>query len=97
MKTTITESDFIRDFERIRPKHFSHDGLKALFAYLGEFEEQTGDEIEFDVIGLCCDFAEYNNIDEFNADYNTEYNGPMEITETMVIPVSSEGFIVEVF
>jgi len=60
MKTTITESDFIRDFERIRPKHFSHDGLKALFAYLGEFEEQTGDEIEFDVIGLCCDFAEYN-------------------------------------
>jgi hypothetical protein len=58
MKTYISQYDFRRAFQECRPDNFSHDGLKVLFEYLEEYEMDTGDELELDVIGLCCDFAE---------------------------------------
>jgi hypothetical protein len=58
MKTTINFSEFRDHFYGIRPDNFSYEGLKILFDYFEEYEESTGDEIELDVIGLCCDFAE---------------------------------------
>ena len=58
MKTYISQYDFRRAFEECRPDNFSYDGLKVLFEYLEEYEMDTGDELELDVIGLCCDFAE---------------------------------------
>jgi hypothetical protein len=58
MKTYISEYSFMRAFKECRPDNFSYDGLKVLFEYLEEYEMDTGDELELDVIGLCCDFAE---------------------------------------
>ena len=58
MKTYISQYDFRRAFQECRPDNFSYDGLKVLFEYLEEYEMDTGDELELDVIGLCCDFAE---------------------------------------
>ena len=58
MKTTVNFTEFRDHFYGIRPDNFSYDGLKILFEYFEEYEESTGDEIELDVIGLCCDFAE---------------------------------------
>ena len=37
---------------------FSYEGKKALFEYLEEYEESTGEEIEFDPIALCCEYSE---------------------------------------
>lgn len=58
MKTYISQYDFRRAFQECRPDNFSYDGLKVLFEYLEEYEMDTGDELELDVIGICCDFAE---------------------------------------
>jgi len=58
MKVTVTENDFANAFRAIRPGHFSPDGLAALFAHLEELETM-GEEMELDVIALCCDFSEY--------------------------------------
>lgn len=58
MKTTVSLYDFRREFEQCRPNNFSYEGLNALFDYLEDYEEQTGEEIELDVIALCCDYAE---------------------------------------
>jgi len=49
--------------------NFSYDGLKALFRYLDEMSEDTGEDIEFDPIALCCEFSEYS-LEEFNNDYD---------------------------
>jgi hypothetical protein len=38
---------------------FSYEGLGALFEYLTEYEEDTGAELELDVVAICCDFDEY--------------------------------------
>lgn len=61
MKKTIGLSDFRKEFEDFgRSNHFSYEGLNALFDYLTNLEEDTGEEIELDVIALCCDYAEYD-------------------------------------
>ena len=64
--------DFSRWFEQNRPNDFSRAGLRALFDYFEEFEEDTGQEWEFDGIALCCDFTEYDDLDEFKANYTCE-------------------------
>jgi hypothetical protein len=59
MKTTVSRYDFERAFvDADRRDNFSYEGLNALFDYLEDYEEQTGEEIELDVIALCCDYAE---------------------------------------
>lgn len=59
MKTTVSRYDFERAFaDAERKDQFSYEGLKALFDYLEDYEEQTGEEIELDVIALCCDYYE---------------------------------------
>ena len=61
MKQSVDENDFVEAFNLIRPENFSRAGLRAMFEYLEEMEEGTGEEIELDVIALCCDFSEYPN------------------------------------
>lgn len=58
MKTTVDFYDFKHAFERIRPDNFSREGLSVLWDYLEQYEDDTGTEVELDVIALCCDFSE---------------------------------------
>lgn len=59
MKTTVYFNDFREAFRAFnRLDNFSHEGLETLFDYLMEYEDSTGEELELDVIALCCDFNE---------------------------------------
>lgn len=58
MKTTVNVFDFVDAFKKIRPDNFSHAALVTLFDYLEEWEESAGEELDLDVIALCCDFSE---------------------------------------
>lgn len=61
MKMTLTYNDFeraFRDYDRY--KDFGRDALEALWEYLEEYEESTGEEIELDVLALCCDYGAYD-------------------------------------
>lgn len=55
------------DFERAFRDHDRHDqlggyaGLKALFEYLEQYEDDCGEEIELDVVALCCDYTQYDS------------------------------------
>ena len=64
MKQNISKSMFHDEFNKIRPGQFTYDGLDALYEYLVDVEESTGEEIELDVIAICCDFIEYPSIEE---------------------------------
>lgn len=50
--------------------NFSYDGAKALFEYLEQYSEDTGDTVEFDPIAWCCEFTEYENLKEVKDNYN---------------------------
>ena len=50
-----------------RKDQFSYEGLGALFYLLDEIN--GGKTYELDVIGLCCDFREYESLEELQNDY----------------------------
>ena len=99
MKKTIDKHDFIQEFRNYnREDNFSREGLEALFDYMEQYEEETGLEIELDVIAICCEYTEYENIQEFNESYGKECETIEDITEyTQVIPLSGDGFIIQDF
>lgn len=78
MKKTINEYEFLRTFEtwtaNDRNTQFSQEALKEIFAILTEYEEDTGEEVELDVVAICCDFTEYDNIIEVALQYDIDLN-----------------------
>ena len=98
MKQTINEFDFLQAFKQCRPDNFSRAGLIALYDYLEQLEDDIGEEIELDVIALCCGFAEYDSLEEFQADYSEDYQtiGDIE-SDTTVIMIDDDSFIIQQF
>ena len=68
----ITENQFIKEFDEYnRSNNFSINGRIALFNYLNEiYTDET--PFNLDIIALCCEFVEYDNIEEYLKDYNTD-------------------------
>jgi hypothetical protein len=97
MKKTVTESMFHAAFKDMdREDNFSYDARAALFEYLEQYEEDTGEMLELDVIALCCEYTEYENIAEYNEAYGTDYTDRDEVgSDTVMIPVGDEGFIAQ--
>lgn len=62
---TVDNNTFIEQFKAYnRLGNFSYKALNILFEYLEELTDDTGENFEMDVIGLCCDYTEddYLNI-----------------------------------
>jgi hypothetical protein len=72
MKMTMNFSQFLDNWYESRKNQFSYEGKKALFEYLENYEEETGEQIEFDCIALCCDYTEYKNAMEAAQEYGYE-------------------------
>ena len=99
MYSATTRNEFIDTFRamgRMKTReggegNFTIEALNALFNYLEQWEEETGEAVEFDVIALCCQFAEYDSamdaVYEINADVYrdvTENNDPETVEENLL-------------
>jgi hypothetical protein len=59
MKQTVNKSDFIDQFRVMdRLENFSYEARGLLFDYLEEYEQDSDEELEMDVIAVCCDYSE---------------------------------------
>lgn len=108
MKTTISKYDFERAFvDADRKDNFSYEALDLLFSYFEEYEESTGEEIELDVIAICCDFNE-SDADDIIADYRIDVEGlddeeKIEAVReylqdnTMLVGETASGFVYAAF
>jgi hypothetical protein len=107
MKTTVSIYDFRDAFKRAgRGDQFTHEALGIIYDYIEEYESSTGEEIELDVIGICCEWAESTPeeiIDQYDTDINTEGMTEDEIAaavfewlndETIVAGTTSAGDLV---
>ena len=99
MKKSISKYEFIEEFKNMnREENFSYEGRLALFDYLEEYEEDTGEEIELDIIALCCEYTEYENIEEFNNNYGKDCETLEDIEYyTQVINIDDTRFIIQDF
>lgn len=72
MKQTINFSQFCDAFRaHDRQDQFSYEGKRALFGYFEQYEEETGEEVELDVIAICCEYAE-SSLEDVISDYSLD-------------------------
>lgn len=58
MKQSITFSAFVDAFNaHDRYDQFGYKALRVIFDYLESYKEETGCQIELDVIAICCDYT----------------------------------------
>ena len=96
MKEEISKSRFMDRFKEMgREWQFSYDGLSALYDYLEELDENY----ELDVIALCCEYAEYKSLEDFQKDYDKQKYPDLESirNSTALIDVEGGGFIIQGF
>ncbi len=99
MKQTVNFSEFCDRFRDMdRNNNFSYEGKRALLNYLEEYEESTGEEIELDIIALCCEYTEYEDLKEFQDNYGDDYETMESIEDhTTVIKIDDDAFIIADF
>ena len=97
MKTTVNFTDFVDRFTAYdRRGNFSDNGLRALFDYIEEMEESS-EELELDIIGLCCEFTEYESIAAACEEYGDDVNVDNLREYTHVIEIPGGGIIIQEF
>ena len=83
MIQTISQNEFINyfmDSETYR-NNFSYEGKKALFNYFEELEESIGEQIEFNMVAVCCEYSEYENLKEAYSVYEGHGMSEEELEE----------------
>ena len=72
MKQTVNSSAFHDAFVNYgRTDNFSYDALDLLFDYFESIESDIGEEIELDVIAICCDYTE-DSLEDVIANYSID-------------------------
>ena len=70
MIKTVSKYEFTEDLLNDDYANWSYSGASALFEYLTELEEDTGEQIEFDRVAIRCDFSEYDNLEDILSQYD---------------------------
>jgi hypothetical protein len=107
MKQTIGLSQFQDAFMSIRPDNFSYEGLEQLFNYFESYEQDTNDEIELDVIAICCEYSELSieeiirsygiDTDEVEDDELDQFVFDYLASKTSVIGQTDTGIVFQTF
>lgn len=92
MHTTVNLSEFRSAFHNMdRKENFSYEGLEVLYNHLEQYEEDAGEQIELDVIALCCDYTE-ESIEDALSNYSLDDIGVFR-DQTIVLDVNDTTII----
>jgi len=88
MKTTLSTSDIARALHRDDNANWSWNGAKALAEYLEEYEESTGEEMEFDAVAIRCEFSEYGSLEDWAVEY---FSDSKQASDAMGLELDMDG------
>lgn len=99
MKQNVTKSDFRDAFQCMdRNGQFSYEALGAIYNWIIEYEESTGGtDTELDVIAICCEWCEWDNLAECLAAYDTIKDLEELEDNTTVIKLANDGLVIMSF
>ena len=85
---TVTRHHFIDTFRQSteRKDQFSYEALEQLFQYYDDLAEDTGSNVEFDMIGICCTWSEYDNRKELEEAYDMPLKALHDNTTVIRVP-----------
>ena len=69
MKETLTTIEIAQRLLRDDNANWTPAGSLAMAESLVEYEEGSGEEMEFDAVAIRCDFSEYESLQELAKDY----------------------------
>jgi len=70
MYQEVSFGDFVDAFNDCgRGDSFTYKAKKALFEYLEEYEEDTGSKVKLDVVALCVEYSQYDNLEDIADNY----------------------------
>ena len=103
MKQTIDKYQFRKAFDRTRPNQFSYEAVDLLFDYIEELEDAMGEELELDVIAICCEYseetalniAENYNIDLTEIDSEDNYRDAVSVVADYLSELTSVVGIID--
>lgn len=105
MYQSVSINEF-RDAFRLagRSDQFSREGMRVLFDYLEQMEQDTGEQIELDVIALCCEWYE-SSAEELVKDNDADELDPEDMdavedwlrARTQVAGRVGDGFVYAAF
>lgn len=83
MFTTVSNHAFVDAFRGSNTygDNFSYNGLNTLFDIIEEYEESIGEEIELDIVALCCGYSEYASLRDVASNYASEFKDTIEEME----------------
>ena len=93
----LSFNDFKKEFEDYnRDKQFSLQGLSALYDYVLELSDESGENYKLDVIELCTTFTEYESISQALKEYDlSTYHQLAE--STVILPLDDGNIIIQNF
>ena len=95
MKDTITAYQFS---DAMIEQGFSYEGTKALFEYFEQYEQDTGEQMEFDPVAIRCDFDEYENLKAIQENYqDIETLEDLQNHTTVIEIPNSDRLIIQAF
>ena len=97
MKTILSTNELIDELRRDEYASWSYDGAKALADYLQEYEESTGEELEFDPVAIRCEFTEYESAIDAAAQYTSEFTteaAALEYLEDHTSVITYDGGVI---
>ena len=74
--------------------HKNMTACDALAEHIENLAIDMGKPIELDTVAIRCDYSLMDDIEDYNKQYNTEYESMDDITETTVIRVDDDSFII---
>lgn len=74
-----------------RRNDFSYEALNVLYTYLDEFEYRS--DYLFDLVAICCEWTEYETLEEAVKDYGYVTSDELE-HNTIVVPLK-KGYLVQ--
>lgn len=69
MKKTLTKYDIAHELLQDENAMWTRAGAFALAEHLDQYEEETGEEMELDVVAIRCDFSQYSSLEDWAGDY----------------------------
>jgi len=87
MKKTVTTYDIAYELLQDTNANWTLDGAYALAEHLEQYEKETGEEIELDVVAIRCDFSESTSLQ----DWLQEHHG----AETLAFALQYSGIDID--
>lgn len=87
--SNISFGEFSDSFGDSYKDNFSYQGKRALYDYITDLEEETGEEIELDTVALCVEYTEYESLAELQQNY-TDIKSMDELKDTTAV-IEIEG------